>query len=101
MGIGLTNSLDVVSVTINPASVSANTTSEQTFTVPGVKVGDCVQVSKPSHTAGLVVSSARVSAVNTVAITFGNLTGSPIDAPSEAYLFQVVRPERVKTSFAV
>jgi len=75
----------VVAPTLDPASVSANTTSEQTFTVNGLTTDMVISITKSSHTAGLVIGSARVSAADTVAITFGNLTGSSINPPSEEY----------------
>lgn len=84
----------VISQSINVASVAANTSAEQTFTVPGLKVGDFVSVNKPSLSAGLVIGNARVSAADTLAITFGNLTGSPIDPAAETYLIKVFRPEK-------
>lgn len=76
---------------INPASVAANSTSEQTFTVTGVGTGDVVIINKPTHTSGLGIVNARVSASNTVAITFQNTTASAIDAPLETYLIIVIR----------
>lgn len=82
----------VVKVTFDPASVANITTAEQTVTVPGAKVGDMVFVNKPTLTAGLGVVGSRVSAANTVAITFVNPTASPIDAASEVYTFTLVRP---------
>lgn len=82
-----------IAITFDPASVAAATTAEQTVTVPGVLVGDYVKVTKPTLTAGLGIVNARVSANNTVAITFINATASPIDAPSEVYQFVVMRPE--------
>lgn len=45
--------IGIASVTIDPASVAANTTAEQTFTVPGLKTGCAVFVNKPTATAGL------------------------------------------------
>jgi hypothetical protein len=80
---------DVYSVTFNPASVAANTTSEQTVTVTGVSTGDIVHVIKPSHDTGLGIVNCRVSAIDTVAITFMNTTGSAIDPSSEDYIFKV------------
>lgn len=78
--------------TIDPASVAANTTSEQTFTVTGLSTSDIVLAAqKPTHTAGFSVSGARVSAANTLALQFMNVTGSSIDAPSETYSIVVVR----------
>jgi hypothetical protein len=78
-------------ITFNPASVAANTTAEQTVTVPGVLPGDIVQVVKPTLTAGLGIVNTRVSAANTVAIQFINNTAAPIDAAAEAYTFVVYR----------
>lgn len=84
--------LGVVSVALSPAQVAANTTAEQTFTVPGLKVGDYVDVNKPSAQAGLGIAAVRVSAANTLAITFSNNTGSGITPTAgETYLVQYTR----------
>lgn len=79
------------SVTINPTAVSANTTSNQTFTVTGLTTNDRVVVNKPTHTAGIIVGNAYCSAANTLAITFGNLTAGSIDPPSEIYRVVSIR----------
>lgn len=72
--------------TINPASVAASVTVEQTFPVPGLKAGDVVlAINKPSATAGLGIVGARVSADDTLAITFTNPSAGAVDAPSEVY----------------
>lgn len=81
--------------TLTPSVVSANTTAEQTFTVTGLISGTPVWVNKPSYTTGLVIAGVRVSATNTLAITYGNLTSASITPPSEAYTignFQVPTP---------
>lgn len=72
--------------TITPTAVSANTTSEQTFTVPGVQPGDSIDINKASHQAGLGIVNVRASAANTLAITFMNSTASPITPASEQYI---------------
>ncbi len=79
--------------TLSPSAVAANTTAEQTFTVTGLKTSDFVlSVSKPSAQAGLGIGNARVSAANTLALTFSNNTGSPITpTPSEVYDLFVLR----------
>jgi hypothetical protein len=87
----------LLSLTIDVGSVAANTTAEQTFPLGGVKLGDFVLVNKPTLSAGLGVSGARVSAANTVAITFNNNTGSPIDPASQTYLVLVLRPNQTIT----
>jgi hypothetical protein len=75
-------------VTISPAQVAANTTAEQTFTVSGLAVGDVVFVNKPTAQAGLGIAGVRVSAANTLAITFVNATASPI-TPTASESYQV------------
>lgn len=81
-------------VSINPASVAANTTAEQTFTVAGLRVNDEVAVSKPTNgTAGFHVAGARVSAKDTLALTFGNHTGGALDPGAENYTIMVFRPD--------
>jgi hypothetical protein len=71
--------------TLAPVSVAANTTAEQTFTVPGLISADAVQVTKPSLTTGLTIAGARISAANTLAVNFANNTAAAITPPSEAY----------------
>jgi hypothetical protein len=57
-------------------------------------VGDFVIAAKPSLTAGLGLSSARVPSNGNIAITFDNNTASPIDPASETYLVFVYRCEK-------
>lgn len=78
-------------VVMNPSAVSANNTSEQTFTVTGITTNDRIMINKPTHTAGLVIGNVRCSAANTMAVTFGNLTGLSIDPPSETYRVVSIR----------
>jgi len=68
-----------------PISVAANTTAEQTFTVPGLTTGTPVIVNKPTATLGICIAGARVSATNTLAINYANLTGAAIVPPAEVY----------------
>lgn len=78
--------MTVIQAALTPASVAANTTAAQNFTVPGLVAGTEVFVTKPSVTPNLVVSGARVSAANTLTISYANNTGSPITPPAETYL---------------
>lgn len=78
--------------TINPAAVGANATSEQTFTVTGVKADDVVlTINKPTHTSGVGIVGYRVSADDTIAITFMNTTAGSVDPPSETYKVIILR----------
>jgi len=88
----------VISVTLSPAAVGANTTAEQTLTVNGLLVGDMVYVSKPTAQAGLGIVGSRVSAANTLAITFVNATVSSITPTAgQVYLILVSRPDSTIT----
>jgi hypothetical protein len=82
--------MSVISVTLSPASVAANTTAEQTFTVNGLLAGDfAAYVNKPTAQAGLGIVGCRVSAANTLAITFSNNTGSSI-LPTASQVYQIL-----------
>jgi hypothetical protein len=95
---GNIRALGVVTVNINPGSVAANTTAEQTFAVPGLQVGDLVWVNTPpvgtaagQLNAGLGVCGARVSAADTLALRFNNNTAGALDAPAADYTVFVAR----------
>jgi len=64
----------VLTPTLNPAQVLAAISGEQTFSVPGLLVGDTVLVSAPALPAGVGLVNARVSAADTLALTFSNST---------------------------
>ena len=84
--------MGIAQVTFDPASIATVTTAEQSMTVPGVKLGDFVFVSKPTVTAGFGVVNARVSAADTVAITAVNPTAGSVNPGSETWTVMVVRP---------
>lgn len=83
--------INVITASLNIASVAANTTAEQTFTVAGLETTDLVFVNKPSVSAGLGVCNARVSATDTLALTFNNNTAAPIDPAAEDYKILVIK----------
>jgi hypothetical protein len=92
--------LRAVAVTFDPASVATITTAEQDVTVKGVLAGDIVvAVNKPSLTAGLGISNARVKAADTISVQFVNPTAGAVDAASETYIFVIGRPESLPGSF--
>ena len=74
---------------LSPASVAANTTAEQTFTVSGLVTTDTLlSVVKPTAQAGLGIVGYRISATNTLAITFSNNTVGAI-VPTAAQVYKV------------
>mgnify|MGYP001585292878 CR=1 FL=1 len=76
--------------TLSPAAVAANTTAEQTFTVTGLAATEVpLAVVKPTAQAGLGIVGWRVSAANTLAITFVNATAASI-TPTAAQVYEVI-----------
>lgn len=92
----------LLGVAFSPAAVGANTTAEQTFTVQGLQVGDEVNVTKPTTQAGLGIVNARVTAANTLGITFSNNTGGGITPTAgETYVIAVNRPTNLPLPTAI
>jgi len=87
---------EVLQITLTPnngTNIPANSTVETTYTLQGVLPNDFVEINKPTHTSGIVVSNVRVVAANQIAVQFGNVTASPITPVAEAYLVSVTRCE--------
>ncbi len=83
----------ILNVTLSPTSVANATSAEQTFTVTGLQTTDFVNVTKPTAQAGLGIVNSRVSAANTLALTFMNTTAATITpTASEVYVIAVDRP---------
>lgn len=85
----------LVTPSLTPASVAANTSAEQTFTVVGLRTTDFVYVSMPSLQAGIGVANARVSAKDTLAISFINSTAAGVVPVAGAYQVVVFSPDGV------
>jgi len=76
---------------LTPSAVGANSVSEQTFTVTGLTTSDVVIVNHPPLVYGLSVVSCRVSAANTLAITYQNITGGSLTPASDTYTIIAIR----------
>jgi len=82
----------VETFTYDPASLGANTHTEETVTVTGLNTNDIIlSVIKPTFTQGFHVGQARVSAANTLAIQIVNGTGSASDPGSETYTLVYIK----------
>ena len=82
--------LTIYTSTQSPGAITANTSAEDAMTITGVLATDMVAVvNKPTTQAGLLVGTARVSAANTVQVTFGNDTGATI-TPTASQSYVVV-----------
>ena len=83
----------ILTITLTPAATNATTSAEQTFTVPGLQVGDQVTVSLNAAVTVLVdIVNVRVTAANTLGITFANGTAGSLTFPSGTYQVEVNRP---------
>jgi hypothetical protein len=85
-GTALTKAV-VYTPTLTPASQGANALVEQTFTVAGLTTADTVFVNAP----GAVAMSVRVSAADTLALTFHAPSGGTYTAPSGVYRVVAIR----------
>ena len=81
----------VFNLTLTPAVVGTGGSAEQTFATTGIGLltTDVVLVQKPTAQAGLGIVGSRVSATDTLAITFGNMTAVSI-TPTAGQVYQVV-----------
>ena len=79
----------VLNLTLSPTSVAPNISAEQTFTVPGLHLGDFVEVNvSGANQAGLAIGNTRVSTKDTIGITFANLTAATI-TPTASTIYTV------------
>jgi hypothetical protein len=78
----------------------ASTTVEQTVTVPGLKVGDIVVVNKPTHQVGCVVGTSRVTAADTLGVTFVT-TATVTPTASEVWKGVLFRPDYIDASATI
>ena len=85
-----TANIVVYATTQTPTSVAPNTSGERAMTITGVLAADMVAVvNKPTSQAGLAVGTARVSAANTIQVTFGNLTAATV-TPTVGETYEVI-----------
>ena len=83
--------VDTYEPTIDLANIATVSYSTQTFTVEGLNINDIITVNPPVLTAGLYLISYRVSAANTLSLTFYNSTGGGIDEASAVYKIVSIR----------
>ena len=80
-------------VSVDPPSINANTSTTFTVTITGVQTGDLVFLTPPSTLEGeLIFQGANVTAANTVTIRMRNVTGAAVDGASLEWSYMVIRP---------
>jgi hypothetical protein len=90
--------MGIVTFTYDPASQATIDTDEDTVTVTGLRVGDFVIVNKPTHTDGVGLTDARVTAADTLSVTWVNPTAGAVDPASETYTLLWFRPDSTRNS---
>lgn len=90
---GNTAGVYMIRASLTPAEVATIVAARQTFTVPKLNVGDMVLVNPPSESGALSISAARVSAANTLEITWVNPTAGALTPTAGTYTITVFRPE--------
>ena len=91
---GAANQSSQVSLTLTPASVAANTTANQNFTIPGLIASDMVVISDvPFGPAGVAPLYATASAANTLTVTYGNFTGVASTPTAGTHRFIVIKTQ--------
>ena len=83
----------ILTVNLTFAATATVTTLEQTFTVPGIQLGDVMTISPQfAVTTLLTLENIRASAPNTVAIAVNNSTAGSLTYPAGVYAIEVNRP---------
>jgi len=97
---GNVQAMVVVSITVDAANMTDTaSTTEETITVPGVRVGDKVFLSKRGHLDGITNANARVSAADTVSLAWVNPTGAAKNQGAFTFDFLIVRTDGDTASF--
>lgn len=81
----------VYSQTITPASVAAATVAEQTFTVTGLTTADKVFVNHAATGNATGLAGVRVSAANTLAVSFVNPTAGALTPAAGTWTIVAMR----------
>jgi hypothetical protein len=80
-----------VPLSLTPAAVAANTTVEQSFSLPGALPTDGVDVTPPALTNGVACANARISAANTLQLQFVNSTSGSLTPPAGVHIVNLFR----------
>jgi hypothetical protein len=81
----------LLSLSLTPASVATVVAAKQTFTVPGLKLGDQVAVLSNPIVNAVALVQAEVSAADTLRCTFVNPTAGALTPTAGTYSFLVIK----------
>ncbi len=84
----------IIGPTLTPVAVLQATSAPQNFTVPGLQLGDILDVNfNGTQTAGVGIVNARVSATDTMTLTFSNSTAGTLTPAAGQYFINICRVE--------
>jgi hypothetical protein len=91
---GNIDSTFILTISLTPVATASATTAEQTFTVPGLQLGDQISGITAQFAFSSLVDMVnyRVSAANTLSIAFSNSTAGSLTYPSGSFYVEVNRP---------
>lgn len=84
-----------IAITITPpATITTAVITQQTYTVPGLNVGDLISFNQTTFASTLVsIPNMYVSAANTLTISFSTEGATVSGAAAISFLLGVLRPE--------
>jgi len=84
-----------IAPSITPSAVTGQTTSNQTFSVPGLLTSDIIipQGYIANQTSGVFIVEADCLTNNVLTVQFGNFTTGSVTPATGVYEFQIVRLE--------
>lgn len=93
--IGKNSALQTYVATLTPVAVDTIVAAEQTFSVPGLKVDDIVlSVNGPATSSAVALCSARISAADTLALTYCNPTAGSLTPAAGTFVITILRKGR-------
>lgn len=93
---GFTTKLLKFVATVDPASVAANTTAAQTFSVTGLKAGDlCIGLEQPPawDASAVNFTPLHIDTDDELEVKGTNTTAGAVNAPSGDIVVTVLRPD--------
>jgi hypothetical protein len=84
-----------IAPSLTPTQVAPNTTSNQTFSLPGLQLTDIIMAQgfTSNQTAGIVISECDCLTANVLTIQFANVATASATPQTGIYEFQIVRAE--------
>jgi hypothetical protein len=86
-----------IAPSLTPTSVTNATTSNQTFSVPGLQVNDIIvaQGYIANQTSGIFIAESDCLTAGVLTVQFGNFSAAPATPAAGIYEFQIARPENL------